>query len=80
MTGGTASGQGTGVDDRGKQDPAERKCRPYACAIQTCLKFKNFQQAKCTAEIERWERCVREVKAEIAAAKAAEAATLPAEG
>jgi Mature-T-Cell Proliferation I type len=54
------------------QDPAERKCKPYACDIQSCLRHKGFQQSKCVAEILRWERCVAEVRAEIAAVEAAQ--------
>lgn len=40
----------------------ENVCHTYACAIQECLRRKNYDEKKCRKEIERWRQCVVEAK------------------
>lgn len=42
----------------------ENFCHTYACAIQECLRRKNYDEGKCRKQIERWKQCLREAKAE----------------
>lgn len=37
---------------------AQRKCKPLACAIQACLKRKQYNEKRCAFEIDSWRRCV----------------------
>lgn len=36
---------------------AKRECKSLACAIQTCLKRKSFDEKRCVKEIEAWRQC-----------------------
>lgn len=40
----------------------ENICHTYACAIQQCLKRKQYDEKKCRKEIERWKKCLAETK------------------
>ena len=40
----------------------KRKCKMLSCAIQTCLKKKNYEEKNCKSEIEAWRRCVKQLK------------------
>lgn len=40
----------------------ENVCHPYACAIQSCLKRKNYDEKKCREEIEKWKECLDRVR------------------
>lgn len=35
----------------------KRECKSLACAIQTCLKRKSFDERRCVKEIEAWRQC-----------------------
>ena len=37
--------------------PIKEPCQKYACAIQTCLKAKNYDQDKCQDAIEAMMKC-----------------------
>ncbi len=39
----------------------KRECKTLACAIQTCLRRKDYDEKKCKAEIESWQRCFDEL-------------------
>lgn len=39
----------------------KRECKTLACAIQACLKRKNFDENKCRSEIANWQRCFEEL-------------------
>jgi Mature-T-Cell Proliferation I type len=54
---------GVAADDA--QDAAERACKKHACMIQRCLSRSNYQQARCTSEIERWDACVKLMRAHL---------------
>mmetsp|Transcript_14944 Transcript_14944/g.38190 ORF Transcript_14944/g.38190 Transcript_14944/m.38190 type:complete len:81 (+) Transcript_14944:272-514(+) len=45
---------------RDERDAAEKACQKLACAIQTCLRRHQYQQDRCDATIEAWNRCVEE--------------------
>lgn len=40
----------------------KRECKTLACAIQTCLERKNYDEKKCKSEIAEWQRCFDELK------------------
>lgn len=44
--------------------PNEKACQTYACAIQECLKRRDYDEKKCRKEIERWRACLEQVQEE----------------
>lgn len=47
-------------------DEAQRRCRPEACAIQSCLKWRaGYDEKKCKKEIAAYNECVRSARESI---------------
>lgn len=40
----------------------KRVCKLLACAIQTCLKRRDYDEKRCTKEISDWQKCDDELK------------------
>lgn len=40
----------------------ENVCHAYACAIQDCLRRRNYNEKKCRKEIARWKQCLDETR------------------
>lgn len=51
----------------------ENVCKPYACAIQECLRRRDYMESKCMKEIDRWKQCLKEVKLKVAEQSASSA-------
>lgn len=40
----------------------KRECKSLACAIQACLKRRDFDEKRCVKEVEVWRQCDLKLK------------------
>jgi hypothetical protein len=55
------------VIEEGAPPPELKKCKKYACSLQSCLAKRNQKIEQCQSHFDAWENCAAIVRENIAA-------------